>query len=95
MVSTIKRDTVGSPTGQKAFCPVAVQVLSVSKSSDGKQANYWSSSDPKASYTPVDQSALKVLASSQSYMNWLEVIDLDHDVIYNLKTEARIDTNRI
>ena len=26
-----------------------VQVLSVSKSSDGKQANYWSD-DPKASY---------------------------------------------
>ena len=72
-----------------------VQALSVSKSSDGKQANYWSSADPKASYTLVDQNALKILASPQSYMKWLEVIDLDHDVIYNLKNETPIDTNGI
>ena len=54
-----------------------VQVLSVSKSSDGKQANYWSS-DPKASYTLVDSSAEDYNPAS---VEWVPGSRVDYNLV--------------
>ena len=55
----------------------AVQVLSVSKSSDGKQANYWSS-DPKASYTLVDKNAEDYNPAS---VEWVPGSSVDYNLV--------------
>ena len=55
----------------------AVQVLSVSKSSDGKQANYWSS-DPKASYTLVDKNAEDYNPAS---VEWVPGSRVDYNLV--------------
>ena len=54
-----------------------VQVLSVSKSSDGKQANYWST-DPKASYTLVDQNAEDYNPAS---VEWVPGSRVDYNLV--------------
>ena len=55
----------------------AVQVLSVSKSSDGKQANYWSS-DPKASNTLVDKNAEDYNPAS---VEWVPGSRVDYNLV--------------
>ena len=54
-----------------------VQVLSVSKSSDGKQANYWSD-DPKASYTLVDSKAEDYNPAS---VEWVPGSRVDYNLV--------------
>ena len=54
-----------------------VQVLSVSKSSDGKQANYWSG-DPKASYTLVSPEAEDYNPAS---VEWVPGSRVDYNLV--------------
>jgi len=54
-----------------------VQVLSVSKSSDGKQANYWST-DSKASYTLIDKNAEDYNPAS---VEWVPGSRVDYNLV--------------
>ncbi len=54
-----------------------VQVLAVSKSSDGNQANYWSS-DPKASYTLLSPCAEDYNPAS---VEWVSGAKLDYNLV--------------
>ena len=54
-----------------------VQVLSVSKSSDGKQANYWSD-DPKASYTLISPAAEDYNPAS---VEWVPAARVDYNLV--------------
>ena len=54
-----------------------VQVLSVSKSIDGKQANYWSD-DPKASYTLVSPAAEDYNPAS---VEWVPGSRVDYNLV--------------
>jgi hypothetical protein len=54
-----------------------IQVLSVSKSSDGKQANYWSD-DPKASYTLISPAAEDYNPAS---VEWVPAARVDYNLV--------------